>query len=1370
MKYRKSAIALCVGASILAANAIAETKTDQKVAFAAQKSVSQYIIQLDQAPALANSSLNQSNYRTEVSQVAAQQQAVFENILIIDPQAKLLSHARLFANHISVSVNPDYVNDIKALNGVKGLIATQSTKRYSDNSNFKLTTHADETEQTSETLVYMAPLMGDNEAGKGASVAILSTGIDYTLPMFAGSGVYGDDNDPETPPVAGSYLDALENGAVNPITPAVADDPNTPDIDESSLEIVNFAGFPTDVIVGGWDFNSENYGSDGNPIDQNLELSLGVDVGYPTGLGTKLASIVHQLAPGADLYAYKITNISADSRGNLRVRGASRESIIQALEHAADPNQDGDTSDHVDVVLMDAGGAAAFYHKYEQSGSPFYIQQQMIERASAMGMTIVTHAGYGGHREMGGGESKTNIRHFTSVEGASPSAITVGSAIYADDHSTIVPAKWSPKGPVRGSKDLKPELMAQANATVSLISNPDETAATIDTMEAANVASARIAAAVAVVKAKHSNLGPIELKALLSNTADHQISEVDYETGEVLEQAELIHIGHGIPNLEAALSSAVVVWNSDNMQPFINFGVVEVHGSKTMIKKLMVKNLTAQEQVYSANFIANGNKEAQQAIRFDLPSSISVAANSSVEIDVKVSIDGSMLPEWPLVSSADYTDENWKKTELNGYIQLSADDQPTINFGWMIQPRSGSTISISGVAVELPASLGWNSDLGRSEWINFEWARNFYPEKFDEQPNYFSLMTTLVNESDTPTTYETYPVVINTESEPKGKERTYGHKIKTVGAGLYNDASCEMGKKFTVAVNLYQPADIALANHFDKMGTPLFYYELLTEQQVIDNGWNESFAGHYLSDSELVAQPWVEIDGNGQPATYYIDLGMEYDRNDPDARIKKSKLPARITPDGKNVVSEVCIEELAHHDYSDAVDDPTLPVMVAELDENGNPIAEMVTCEGYTLEQMIDFGYFEDYGQYYCSSSTGLWDPEGFALDADGNHIISMVENTERGVPGINELLDFYNQNLGFRIETDRDAKAEKYQPVAQFNPTNLGYYKSETVCFWNSWMMQEMCEVVTNDLGTKSGFAHLTDGATLQTADYSHTITVAPGEEFALAAVGNGLHGGVHIDFMVISSNDNYSKVGALNWNDGDGEVMAEVKAGQEFDVTENPEMGTVIGKIELDTKAFFAVTETRYYDFGLTIMNAIPGTPFAINSDQEIYVINPEAIDFENMKSFEVMVAGSQSAKDDGFIVATSITVSIPVMVNVINKNDIAPVVVNQPADVMTEITNSSDAVVSIDISDVFSELEGDSLTVIVNGLPAGLTYKNGVISGETDVAGSFVIEITATDGINETSTSFNLTIEDNTSSSGSFGGLMLAMFGLTLFRRRN
>ncbi|MFA6963972.1 MAG: S8 family serine peptidase, partial [Patescibacteria group bacterium] len=89
-------------------------------------------------------------------------------------------------------------------------------------------------------------------------------------------------------------------------------------------------------VIGGYDFVS----NDNDPMD---------DQGHGTHVAATAAGkgLLNGVAPDASIIAYKVL----DQNGS----GYS-SAVIQAIERSADPNGDGDTSDHVDVASMSLGG------------------------------------------------------------------------------------------------------------------------------------------------------------------------------------------------------------------------------------------------------------------------------------------------------------------------------------------------------------------------------------------------------------------------------------------------------------------------------------------------------------------------------------------------------------------------------------------------------------------------------------------------------------------------------------------------------------------------------------------------------------------------------------------------------------------------------------------------------------------------------------------------------------------------------------------------------------------------------------------------------------------------------------------------------
>lgn len=185
--------------------------------------------------------------------------------------------------------------------------------------------------------------------GTGIRIAIIDSGIDYYHADLGGSGDPAD---------------------------YAADDHN----------IVEPGTFPTAKVIGGYDFAGPTY--DPNSDDPNIATPDPdpdpIDVfghgshvaGISAGLGVT-GEISPGVAPGALLYAVKVF---ADVR-------AATTLTTDGIEWAMDPNQDGDISDHVDVINMSLG--AGF-------GSPFDPSAVASNNAVSMGIVVVAAAGNAG--------------------------------------------------------------------------------------------------------------------------------------------------------------------------------------------------------------------------------------------------------------------------------------------------------------------------------------------------------------------------------------------------------------------------------------------------------------------------------------------------------------------------------------------------------------------------------------------------------------------------------------------------------------------------------------------------------------------------------------------------------------------------------------------------------------------------------------------------------------------------------------------------------------------------------------------------------------------------------------------------------------
>ena len=228
--------------------------------------------------------------------------------------------------------------------------------------------------ELSETVPYIGATAVQNLGftGEGVRIAVLDSGIDYTHRNLGGAGTAA-----AYTAAFGSSLDDPRNTTINP------------------------ALFPTDKVVGGFDFVGEHWpsgdprcGFSDPPTNKVPKVCLVPDpnpiacggVGGCDGThGTHVSDIIGGrsndgahvgVAPGAQLYAVKVCSSVSTS--------CSGVALLQGMEFAVDPNGDGDLSDHVDVINMSLGS------NYGQVEDDLTLAS---ENAARLGVVVAVAAG-----------------------------------------------------------------------------------------------------------------------------------------------------------------------------------------------------------------------------------------------------------------------------------------------------------------------------------------------------------------------------------------------------------------------------------------------------------------------------------------------------------------------------------------------------------------------------------------------------------------------------------------------------------------------------------------------------------------------------------------------------------------------------------------------------------------------------------------------------------------------------------------------------------------------------------------------------------------------------------------------------------------
>lgn len=255
-------------------------------------------------------------------------------------------------------------------------------------------------------------------------------------------------------------------------------------------------------VAAGYDFVN----SDSNPMD---------DQGHGTHVAATAAGngTLDGVAPDATIIAYKVLN---------RQGSGYTSDIIAAMEHAADPDQDGNTSDHYDIVSMSLGG-------WGDDDSPLSLAaDSLVEK----GVVVVVAAGNEGP-SFGSVGSPASSRQAISVA-ASCKTADIGVDSYCDDPI----AAFSSRGPT-ALGHLKPDIAAPGH----LICAAQYGTAWADrrcldsrhvAISGTSMATPHVSGLIALLLQEHPAWSPEDVKSALITTArDLGMSEFAQGSGEV---------------------------------------------------------------------------------------------------------------------------------------------------------------------------------------------------------------------------------------------------------------------------------------------------------------------------------------------------------------------------------------------------------------------------------------------------------------------------------------------------------------------------------------------------------------------------------------------------------------------------------------------------------------------------------------------------------------------------------------------------------------------------------------------------------------------------------------------------------------------
>ncbi|MFN8487323.1 MAG: S8 family serine peptidase [Caldilineaceae bacterium] len=391
--------------------------------------------------------------------------------------------------------------------------------------------------------------------GQGIKLAIIDTGVDYLHTDLGGPGVGYNVNDP--------------------------------------TKSNDIPGFPNAKVIGGYDFAGDHYDADEkdstfqptpapdpDPLDcyahgthvAGIAAGSGVNPDgttypgpYSTAIDLNSLKIPPGAAPQAQIYALKVFGCTGSS-----------EIVDQGIEWAIDPNQDGDLSDHVDVINLSLGSP------YGSAEDPTVLAS---ESAAAAGVIVVASAGNSG-----------DVTYVTGSPAIADDVISVAAAqIGGTGFETL--AGFSARGPRRIDTALKPDLTAPGyRITSAALGTGNGSLINSGT----SMASPHVAGAMALLRQLHPTWSVTELKALVMNSATPEVRTNETITATLYSPTR---IGAGQLALEKAQQTDVLAYNAE--QPSlvsVSFGAPEVLTNALALKNIRIANKSDGEQRYNASY------------------------------------------------------------------------------------------------------------------------------------------------------------------------------------------------------------------------------------------------------------------------------------------------------------------------------------------------------------------------------------------------------------------------------------------------------------------------------------------------------------------------------------------------------------------------------------------------------------------------------------------------------------------------------------------------------------------------------------------------------------------------------------------------
>ena len=254
----------------------------------------------------------------------------------------------------------------------------------------------------------------------------------------------------------------------------------------------------------------------------------------------------------------------------------------------------------------------------------------------------------------------------------------------------------SSRGPSMRDFIIKPEIGAPGGSVSALSGSGTG----VEAFSGTSGAAPMVAGAAALIKDAYPDRSPLEIKAVLVNTAETEVVNKAAFLGGGL--APITRIGGGEVRVDRALAATVAAWDASTLQPTISLGFNDWSRNNILRRPgVTVRNYSNQGKTYSiAVSYRFADDAARNALTISAPSTVFVSANGVGSFGINYILKTSNLENWdvngPNSGQQGANADLLTRYEYDGYITLTNTQDPTdtIHLPWHILPRKAGEVAL----------------------------------------------------------------------------------------------------------------------------------------------------------------------------------------------------------------------------------------------------------------------------------------------------------------------------------------------------------------------------------------------------------------------------------------------------------------------------------------------------------------------------------------------------------------------------------------------------------------------------------------------------------------------------------------------------